>query len=135
MLVDKCRKWHVCCAVLCYILYAKLEQILEVLWDFHRLFGSRNSPTTGTLHTIHHVYRSMWPSREAKPRFGAALICSTHEYETCLFIACPKATAAILSSIQSANLLSNIRNCAPSKPSIVFLSCKPLNYNQPNYSS
>ena len=40
------RKWHVCCAVLQYISYAKFSQILEVPWDFHRLFGSRNSPTT-----------------------------------------------------------------------------------------
>ena len=68
------RKWHVCCAVLRYISYAKFSQILEVLRDFHRLFGSRNSPTTGILHTIRHVYRSVWPTREAKPRFGAALV-------------------------------------------------------------
>ena len=27
--------------------YAKFSQTLEVLGDFHRLFGSRNSPTTG----------------------------------------------------------------------------------------
>ena len=40
------RKWHVCCAVLQYISYAKFSQILGVLWDFHRLFGSKNSPTT-----------------------------------------------------------------------------------------
>ena len=48
------RKWHVCCAVLRYNSYAKLLQNLEVLWDFHRLFGSRNSPTTGILLTVHH---------------------------------------------------------------------------------
>ena len=34
---------------------------------------SRNSPTTGILHTIRHVYRSVWPARGAKPHFGAAL--------------------------------------------------------------
>ena len=46
----------------------------EILVDsFHHLFGSRNSPTTVILHTIRHVYRSVWPAREAKPRFGAAL--------------------------------------------------------------
>ena len=56
---------RVCCAVLRYISYAKFSQILEVLWDFHRLFGSRNSPTTGILHTVRHVYRSVWPAREA----------------------------------------------------------------------
>ena len=40
-------KRHVCCAGLRCISYAKFSQILEVLRDFHRLFGSRNSPTTG----------------------------------------------------------------------------------------
>ena len=48
--------------------------------ELQRLFGSRNSPTTSTLHTIRHVYRSVWPAREAKPRFGAVL--SAHDYET-----------------------------------------------------
>ena len=64
----KRRKWHVCCAVLRYISYAKFSKLLEVLRDFHRLFGSRNSPTTGILHTVRHVCRSVWPAREAKPR-------------------------------------------------------------------
>ena len=82
---QKRRKWHVCCAVLRYISYAKFLQILEVLRDFHRLFGSRNSPTTGILHTVRHVYRSVWPAREAKPRFGTTLERSAHDYETRLF--------------------------------------------------
>ena len=47
--------------------------------DFHRLFGSRNSRTTGILHTIRHVYRSEWPARAAKPRFGAAVERSAHD--------------------------------------------------------
>ena len=34
-------------AVLHYISYAKFSQILEVLLDFLRLFGSRNSRSTG----------------------------------------------------------------------------------------
>ena len=80
------RKWHVCCAVLRCISYAKFSQIFEVLREFHRLFGSRNSPTTGILHTIRHVYRSVWPDREAKPRFGAALDRSAHDCETRLFL-------------------------------------------------
>ena len=75
-------KWQVCCAVLRYISYAKFPQVLEVLRDFHRLFGSRNSRPTGILHTIRHVYRSVWPAREAKPRFGAALDRSAHDCET-----------------------------------------------------
>ena len=61
------------------ISYAKFSQILEVLRDFHRLFGTRNSPTTGILLIIDHVYRSVWPAREAKPRFGAALVRSAHD--------------------------------------------------------
>ena len=73
------------CVVLRYISYAKFSQVLEVLQDFHRLFGSRKSPTTGILHTIRHVYRSVWPAREAKPRFGAALERSAHDFETGLF--------------------------------------------------
>ena len=60
----KRRKRHVCCAVLRYVLCAKFSQILEVLQDSHRLFGSRNSPTTGILHTIRHVYRSVWPTEK-----------------------------------------------------------------------
>ena len=55
----KCRKCHVCCAVLHYISYAKFSQILRVLWDSHRLFGSRNSPTTGTLHSISAMFTSV----------------------------------------------------------------------------
>ena len=33
-------------------------------------------------HTIRHVYRSVWPAREAKPRFGATLVRSAHDCET-----------------------------------------------------
>ena len=43
---------------------AKFSQIPEALQDSHRLFGSRNSPTTGILHTIRHVYRSVWPAEK-----------------------------------------------------------------------
>ena len=82
----KRRKWHVCCAVLRYISYAKFSQILEVLRDFHRLFGSRNSPTTGILQR--HVYRSVWPARGAKPRSGAALEGSAHDCDTGLYPCC-----------------------------------------------
>ena len=66
----KRRKWRVCCAVL---RYAKFWQNLEVLWDFHRLSESKNSPTTGIINTIRHDYRSVWSTREAKPCSGAAL--------------------------------------------------------------
>ena len=52
----KTRRWHVCCTVLHYISYTKFSQIL---WDSYHIFGSRNSPTTGILHTIRHVYRSV----------------------------------------------------------------------------
>ena len=69
-------------AALYYISYAKFSQILKVLRDFHRLSGSRNSPTTSILHTIRHVYRSVWPAREAEPRFGAALERSAHDFVT-----------------------------------------------------
>ena len=34
------------------------------------------------LHTIRHVYRSVWPAREVKPRLGAALVRSAHDCET-----------------------------------------------------
>ena len=37
------------------------------------------------LHTIRHVYRSVWPAREAKPRFGAALVRSAHDCEARLW--------------------------------------------------
>ena len=33
-------------------------------------------------HAIRHVYRSVWPAREAKPRFDAALVRSAHDCET-----------------------------------------------------
>ena len=42
-------------------------------------FGPRNSPPTGILHAVRHVYRSVWPAREAKPRFGAMLERSAHD--------------------------------------------------------
>ena len=45
-------------SVLLSISYAKFSQILEVLRDFHHLFGSRNSPTTGILHSLRHIYKS-----------------------------------------------------------------------------
>ena len=74
---NKRRKWHVCCAVLRYILYAKFSQILEALREFHRV--SRNSLTTSILHTVRYVYRSVWPARETKLRFGTALERSAHD--------------------------------------------------------
>ena len=77
----KRRKRHVCCAVLRYISYATFSQILEV-FGTSIASGSRNSPTTDILHTVRHVYRSVWPAREAKPRFGAALVHSAHDCET-----------------------------------------------------
>ena len=46
-------------AALRYVSYAKFLLILAVLRDFHRLFGSRNSSTTGILYTTRHVYRSV----------------------------------------------------------------------------
>ena len=33
-------------------------------------------------HTIRHVYKSVWPAREAKPRYGATLERSAHACET-----------------------------------------------------
>ena len=57
-----------------------------VLRNFYRLFGSNNSPTTGILHTFRHVYRSVWPTREDKSRFGALLERSAHDYETRLYV-------------------------------------------------
>ena len=39
-------------------------------------------------HTICHVYRSVWPAREAKPRFGSALVRSAHDSETRLLEFC-----------------------------------------------
>ena len=33
-------------------------------------------------HTLRHVYMSVWPAREAKPRFGAVLERSAHDCET-----------------------------------------------------
>ena len=36
-------------------------------------------------HTIRHVYRSEWPARKAKPRFGATLVRSEHDCETRLY--------------------------------------------------
>ena len=33
-------------------------------------------------YTIRHVYRSVWPAKEVKPRFGATLVRSAHDCET-----------------------------------------------------
>ena len=43
-------------------------------------YSLRFFPPTFTY--IRHVYRSVWPAREAKPRFGAALERSAHDCET-----------------------------------------------------
>ena len=69
----KCRKWF---------RTPSFSNILEVLQDFYSSFGSRNSPTTSILHTICHVYRSVWPAREAKPCFSAMLEHSVLDCET-----------------------------------------------------
>ena len=39
-------------------------------------------------HTIRHVCKSMWPTREAKPHFGVVLVGSVHDCETHLFLSC-----------------------------------------------
>lgn len=61
-------------AVLYCTIFAKFSQILK-------FFGSRKSQTTGILHTLHHVYRSLWPTRGAKPHFATALDPSAHDWE------------------------------------------------------
>ena len=85
----KNRKWH-SGNVQRNISYAKFsKKFLEVLRDFHRLFGSRKILPTSILHTVRHVHRSVWPAREAKPRFGDALDSSAHDCETRLSLARP----------------------------------------------
>ena len=37
-------------------------------------------------HTIRHMYRSTWSVREAKPCFGATLVHSAHDCNTCLLL-------------------------------------------------
>ena len=61
--------------------FRKSLKLFEVIWTAIAS-GSRNSPTTGILHTIRHVYRSVWPAREAETRFGATLEHSAHDCET-----------------------------------------------------
>ena len=53
MLVGK--KWRK--RLLCYILYAKFLQILEVPWDFHHLFEYPETVEPSIHHTICHIYR------------------------------------------------------------------------------
>ena len=43
---------------------------------------NQKQSTYRQLHTIRHVNRSVWLAREAKPRSGAGLERSTHDYET-----------------------------------------------------
>ena len=38
--------------------------------------------TSSILHTIRHVYRSVWPVREAEPRFATALERCAHDCQT-----------------------------------------------------
>ena len=64
------------------VLYCAIFRTPSFCKSSPRLFRSRNSPTTGILHTIRHVYRNVWLAREVKPRFGAALERSAHDYET-----------------------------------------------------
>ena len=69
------------CLLRCTALYF----VRQVLRDFYCLFRSRNSPTTGILHSFRRAYRSLCPTREAKPRFGSALERSAHDCETRLW--------------------------------------------------
>ena len=75
------RKWHVYCAVLRYILNNKFSQFLEVLWDFHCLWIQKQSNYWRSPY-YPPVYRRAWPTREAKPRFGATFKRSAHVCET-----------------------------------------------------
>ena len=54
------RKWLFCRVVLRHISYAKFSQILADFEGFHRLFGSRNSPTTGILHPGFYTLSAMF---------------------------------------------------------------------------
>ena len=90
--VRKVDRWRKCRKktrlLLCTALYF-VRQVFANSWRFFgtldRLFESRNSLTAGILHAIHHIYGSVWPVREAKPRFGAALERSAHDCETRLY--------------------------------------------------
>ena len=82
----KRRKWYVWYAVFRYIPYAKFSKTLEVLRTFRLFVRNKKQSTYRQLHTIRHVNRSVWLAREAKPRSGAALERSTHDYETPLLI-------------------------------------------------
>ena len=60
-----------------------------ITWRTKYKFSAANMPfffffstDIYSFHTIRHVYRSVWPVREAKPRFGAALVRSAHACET-----------------------------------------------------
>ena len=57
----KCHSRNVCSNVY-FIRHVFANPVLR---DFYRLFGSRISPTTGILYTIHHAYGSVWPAKEA----------------------------------------------------------------------
>lgn len=48
MLVEKTQKWPVCCTI---FHMPSFHKILEVLWDFHRLFLSRKNRSTNIWHT------------------------------------------------------------------------------------
>ena len=61
-----------------------LRNIAQYLQRSQRSISCVFFPGIHFFHTIRYVYRSVWPTREAKPRFGAALVCSAHDCETCL---------------------------------------------------
>ena len=75
------RKWHVCCVVLHYISYTSFCKSLEFLGTSITSLD----PETVQLpafYTLRHVYKSMWPTREAKPHFEATLVHSAHDCDT-----------------------------------------------------
>ena len=61
---------------------------LAITWRTKYKFSAANMPffflffftDIYFFHTLRHVYRSVWPVREAKPRFGVALVRSAHDY-------------------------------------------------------
>ena len=105
-----------CTAYALYISCTKLSQNLEALWDFHHLFGSRNSPTTIILLTVHHVYGNMRPVRESKPHFGVTLVRSAHDCETCQLLGHFKCLYGDMAIIVTERKFNNSQNeaCLPS---------------------
>ena len=79
----KRRKWHICWAVNCVIYRVpSFCKSLKFFWTSIASLDQETVQLTAFSILTAMFTGSVWPAREAKPRFAATLVCSAHDCET-----------------------------------------------------